>query len=822
MSAVAIVRLCQKAARFFWKDLSDSRLAYGVLLLAVVFTIAFWSNWRKAEEQQARAAYSSRIELEQEKIRLRLQVFFEDLYAFRALIATVPRSPALWQRFLSEMGLEERFEGVQELRFFERDGDRYRAVLSYPSDPSFVPVVPMAGHTPERAAALARALESNRPAGRFRTAETSVAGADSLEVILPGYAPGSDTGSAEGRRAAQTGYLLVRLDFPRLLESLFEDQVVYSLTPSVRPGYTEVRTIEVAGARRNIYYAVPDDAFESGGVRASTLFLGAGLVVGFAIWMAFRALSLARGRAVTLAGQMTDELLQSEKRLRAILENVREGIVCYNAEGRIQIFNSRAMELLGLERSGRKPARTIQSLFVSGAFVAGPTISSAGPALAYREGLMLDGEGRDFPVEYTIAEFDERGATQSVMAFRDIAERKRNEQDLREARDQANRANKAKSEFLANMSHEIRTPLNAIVGISDLLAETDLTAEQRRYVSLFDSAGETLLNIINDILDLSKIESGSLELEQCPFDLAALLRTTTELFDSVAKQKGLETTCEVDGALSGEFLGDALRLRQIVWNLVGNAIKFTAAGSVTVRAFETTRLRESDGVAFVRFEIIDTGIGIPVDRQASIFETFTQVDSSTTRNFGGTGLGLTICRRLSELMDGQIGVQSEPGRGATFYFEIPLPRPKAVGRSNTALAATNGPDRGPVKREYRVLLAEDNPVNVLLLERFLDKLPYRVDVAANGRDAVDMFQKTRYDLVLMDIEMPELDGHAALAKIRTYEQSTNLGPVPVLALTAHALAEHVKQSREMGFDAHISKPVRKKVLLDILAGYLPV
>jgi len=533
-------------------------------------------------------------------------------------------------------------------------------------------------------------------------------------------------------------------------------------------------------------------------------------------------------------------------------------------------------------------------------------------------------------------------------------------QELRAAKQVAEAATRAKSEFLANMSHEIRTPMNAIIGMAELLGETSLTREQQEYVHTFKRAGENLLALINDILDLSKVEAGRLELETVEFNLIEVVERTLEVMALRAHAKGLELVGQISVHVPSVVVGDPHRLRQVLLNLVGNAIKFTDKGEVVVRVQRAPDELSGAAPGALLFSVQDTGIGIPADRLASVFEEFTQADTSTSRNYGGTGLGLTISRRLVELMDGRIWAESDLGVGSTFHFSahvevaeararsVPLPQAElrgvkvlviddnaanrmilqdtltqCWGIDTTAVASgpqglaelrlakeqgapyrlvlldrhmpgmdgfsvaeevvgkkeLDGPtilmltsdNRGgdlararelglarylfkPIKQEdlldairaalghkeeatsappptresrstdaerrpLRILLAEDMADNQVLVQAYLKQTPHRLDCAENGAVAVERFTRGQYDLVLMDVQMPVMDGLEATRTIRNWERRYGRRPVPVLALTAHAMREDVQRSLDAGCNAHITKPLRKAALLEAIAQH---
>ncbi len=382
--------------------------------------------------------------------------------------------------------------------------------------------------------------------------------------------------------------------------------------------------------------------------------------------------------------------------------------------------------------------------------------------------------------------------------------------ELRQARDVAFRAAQVKSEFLANMSHEIRTPMNAVLGTVAMLMEAGLEPEQQSLARTIERSGRDLLTIINDILDFSKLEAGKLRIENIVFDLQETVEGVVALLTAKAEAKQIRLRAKIADGTPQHVTGDPGRLRQVLTNLIDNAIKFTEQGFVMVHLAPEPG---PEGVSPVSFTIRDSGIGIPDDKLASIFEKFTQADTSTTRKFGGTGLGLTICRQLAELMGGGITAASDPGHGSTFTLTIPFERP-APASAPAASAATV-----PSRLAGRVLLAEDYPANQRIARWMLERLGLEVTVAEHGQQVLDHLKVGTFDLILMDCQMPEMDGYDATQAIRT--SAAPYAGLPIIAMTAAALATDRDRCLAVGMNDYISKPVQQEDLARTLAKWLP-
>ncbi len=555
-------------------------------------------------------------------------------------------------------------------------------------------------------------------------------------------------------------------------------------------------------------------------------------------WLQIAERRTRRGEVVSIATDITQlkrrelELEESSLRFRQLAEASFDGIVVVE-DRRISRFNDHLNEIFGWDPAELQ-GEPIDILFAPGTEEAWNEALGR-EALRARETLAQHKDGHVFNVELSSRAIDHgEERSETVFSIRDISERKQAESEMRAAKDAAEAGSRAKSDFLAMMSHEIRTPMNAIMGMTTMLMNSDLDPQQAAYANTAQESAEGLLVILNDLLDLSKLEAGKLNFEEANFDLPELAMGVMELLSPHADEKGLSVHGDWHDLSHPRVKGDPTRVRQLLLNLLGNAIKFTEEGNVTLRITQEKPTTEDRIATFV--EVIDTGIGITRDQQSRLFEPFNQADATVSRRFGGTGLGLAICRRLVDAMGGEIGVASEQGKGATFWFRLEFDAAtgeaitlvedgehdhlKSSARSTTHVRLTQNKkpataDDGDLRR---VLLVEDSPTNRAVVEAFLEGLPIDLEMAENGKEGLEKAAETVYDLVLMDMAMPVMDGLTASREIRKLPGLN--GKSPIVALTANAMASDRQRCLSAGMNDYLAKPLKLDSLVGMVSTWL--
>ncbi len=523
------------------------------------------------------------------------------------------------------------------------------------------------------------------------------------------------------------------------------------------------------------------------------------------------------------------ELQESEVRKQAIFEVAMDCIIFTDESGCIVEFNHASETTFGYNRK-EVIGKVLTEVFVSSESrerhrtnlesYTGRETSLPSTIGRRLETPMIRKDGKQFMAEMTTQPIPlQQGTTGFAVFVRDITQRKQAEEAQRRAMEAAEAANRSKGAFLANMSHEIRTPMNAIIGMTELVLDMELTAEQREYLEMALESSNSLLTLLNDILDFSKIEAGKLDLELIDFDLRHCVEESAKSLQLRAEQKGLSIVCDIAEGTPQWLVGDPGRVRQVLVNLIGNAIKFTVKGGIRITVRPKSR---SDEKIAVRIDVRDTGIGIPTDKCRKIFEEFEQADTTMKRRFGGTGLGLSICSKLVRLMGGQIGVKSEVGKGSLFSFTAILGTshgPSEGLRPGMAGGLEAAADSQKPERSLRILLVEDSQINQRLAIGLLERKGHSIAVANNGREAYEAFVNESFDLILMDVQMPEMDGFEATKAIRSSGQDTS--HVPIIAMTAHAMKGDRERCLEAGMDAYISKPIRAQTLHETILRYAP-
>lgn len=825
--------------------------------------------------QRQEEFFSERVAEAQAAIRVRMNSYVDALHggtSFFAASKSVDRDE--WRIYAESLQLRKRYPGINGLGIIltvPPDGiEAWTARVRIPGEPE--PRIGPFPATQENPADdtkyLITYVEGNigtqRPVGRNIATEPSrrqaaelardtgqpqihhrIPGSRDTErrsgllLYVPLYAKGASVETRVERRAAHLGWVYAQV-FPDLFLAgvlgpmektlrlhFFEagamspERLLYAsdgASPGPLPQFERVTEMTMAGQpfhlgwQRGPKFPPPD--------KSSAIWVASSLAVATVLLAGLvTSLQSVGRRARAIAAERTAELATSEERFRHAFDFAGIGMALVALDGRWLRVNKSLCEIVGYTE-----AELLQKTFQD---ITHPEDLAADLALV-RE--LIDGRRRFYQLEKRYLHRDGHAVwirlTASLMRdaagaplhgiaqIEDITERKCLEENLARARDQALEASRLKSEFLATMSHEIRTPMNGVIGMTALLRDTSLSPTQADYVRTIESSGESLLTILNDILDYSKIEAGRIELEIAPFDVRECVHDALDLFSGQALAKKLRLEAVIAPHVPRHAAGDATRLRQVLVNLIGNAVKFTDAGEIKVRldaepADATTQRQR------LTFAVSDTGIGIPADGMERLFKSFSQVDASMTRRFGGTGLGLAISKRLTGLMGGTMWVESEPGRGSTFHFTVLVEARSTptLAPVSTPLAAANTTlgKRCPL----RLLVAEDNPVNQRVASLLLQRLGYRATTVGNGLEALAALELADYDAILMDVEMPEIDGCEATRRIRArYETPTRPW---IIALTAGAMQNDREQAFAAGMNDFLTKPVRAEALSLALA-----
>jgi signal transduction histidine kinase/DNA-binding response OmpR family regulator/CHASE1-domain containing sensor protein len=864
----AVTPTVNKLTHFFMNRSTYGWVTGVVAVIGLSFTLAFYSVQRNLEAQRHTETIKHYASDYAATIRDRFLLVGERMMAVRHLLTAVPSVTEPQFIDFVQPTMESRL-AVQTIEWAPRikaatatEYDRFPVRFMEPYVGDAPPVGLDLAADPVRRAVMDAARDSGElaavmPVVRVRAERQQV----SVLLLLPVYVRGAALDTVLQRQEALTGFVtaLVRID--PLIELALAGQGVRMfdlalIDPAAAPDSaalisfradksskpipirelkshtdTVAMPIMLAGLEWQLLVMPAPALAKFEGVSIALLLLGFGICAILSTVFIIHLLLAGNRRVTALVTKKTAELRESAERtafqrtlLASLIEASPTGVLVASPDRRWILWNlhfltiwSIPVEIIKQSESHNALDFMLPQLADPDGFMQRVDQIYGQPELHRRDEILLK-DGRVFE-RHTAPVIGEDGTVHGRSWFyQDITERTLFQNELLNARDAAETASRAKSEFLATISHEIRTPMNGVLGMTDLLQMTEMNDEQQEYLKIIKDSGASLLVILNDILDYSKIEAGKMEIEARPFSPVALLNETSALMLGRAMEKQIELRIAIDEDTSLQVLGDANRLRQVLVNLIGNAIKFTHQGCIDLRLQVAER---ENATLHLRFDIADTGIGIAPEVVPKLFMPFFQADSSTTRRFGGTGLGLAICKRLIDAMGGHIGVESREGQGSRFWFDLILPQVEV--RASPSAALTGGLARASDWNGCTVLVVEDNPINARVASELLEKNGLRVTVAENGALALDAYLANPPDLILMDVQMPVMGGHEATQRIRALEAENSSSPrhVPIVAFTANAFDNDRVLAMDAGMDDFIAKPFREANFIATLARWLP-
>jgi len=712
--------------------------------------------------------------------------------------------------FKASRGIED----IYELTYIRKDGSRFPAVVSVTAlrdaDDTIIGYLLIGTDNTARK----QAEEALLKAGALQSAIFNSANFSSIATDAKGVIQIFNVGAEQmlGYIAAEVMNLITPADISDPAEVIARAKALSAeLGTPITPGF-EALVFKASRGIEDIYeltYIRKDGSRFPAVVSVTALRDAQNAIIGYLL---IGTDNTARKLVEEERKKLDQRLRDQQFYTRSLIESNIDAIMTTDPSGIITDLNSQMEKLTGCTRDELIGAPFKKFFTDTERAEAAITLALNAKQVTNYELTARSIDGKETVVSYNATTFYDRDRRlQGVFASaRDVTEGKRVEAELEQAKAIAESANQTKSDFLASMSHEIRTPMTAIMGIADLLAKTELSEEQERYVQIFRRAGGNLLSLVNDILDLSKVEASQLELEQTGFALNGLLEEVAEMVAARAQEKGLSLVCGIAPNVPTKLMGDPTRLQQVLLNLLGNAVKFTETGTVSLHV---SMEADSAGPATLRFSITDTGIGIPDEKLGRVFERFNQADTSTTRRFGGSGLGLTISKRLVELMGGRIWADSVVGQGSAFSFSVPFELWAGTPQQEDKVS---GADPELSLRALRILLVEDSADNCVITMAYLANTPYVIDIAENGAIGCELFAAGKYDLVLMDRQMPVMDGLTATRTIRTWERANDRPPTPIIALTASALKGDREKFLAAGCTEFLTKPIKRELLLQAI------